>query len=398
MRLLLVVRLGADRNGAPRPYEQDRCQPRYSPGKDLRPKGAAGVPRRGRHIECGHGPPDRAGDRRLPSPAQGRRGAPAGDRGALPRPGPGRPADLRGPRVVPLPAAQPGLPGGLRADPRGVPGHLPRHREGRGAPRGGPLGPRRRDPGGARAGADRSRVRPQLADLAAGLVRHHQRLSVRRAERGEPGGDRLRRGARRSLPGAADRAAVPGAVPAEALPLPRGDAEDARRLLPRGRRHGGEAADRHRGLRGRADPDRAPPLPRLLRVAGLPVPGLRSAASHLRGRAAAPRRPRDRHRVQAAPGERVPRAHHRAAAPPPGREGPGGHAGEPVPLQAHPQEGHLCRADRRRAPAAVHSRRARRHRRPRPLDAARRSKGGPRATDARSISSPTSAATATGSS
>ena len=55
--------------------------------------------------------------------------------------------------------------------------------------------------------------------------------------------------------------------------------------------------------------------------------------------------------------------------------GPGGHAGEPVPLQAHPQEGHLRGADRRRAPAAVHSRRARRHRRPRALDPARRSKG-----------------------
>ena len=101
-------------------------------------------------------------------------------------------------------------------------GHLRRHREGGGAPRRGPLGPRRRHPRGARAGPHRSRVRPQLADLAAGLVRHHQRLPVRRAERGEPGGDRLRRGARRSLPGAADRAAVPGAVSAEALPLPRG--------------------------------------------------------------------------------------------------------------------------------------------------------------------------------
>ena len=102
---------------------------------------------------------------------------------------------------------------------------------------------------------------------------------------------------------------------AAALPRARAPPRDAPRLLPRGRGQGREAHDRDRGLRGRPHPHRAPHVPRVLRGERLPVGGLRPAPPHLRGRAAAPRGARHRHRLQAAARERAPGADRPAARP-----------------------------------------------------------------------------------
>ena len=101
-----------------------------------------------------------------------------------------------------------------------------------------------------------------------------------------------------------------------------------------------------------------------------------------------------RHRLQAPARQRVPGAHRRAAAVPAGGERPGGHDGEPVPLQAHPQEGHLRGADRRRAAAPLHRGGARRHRGSRAVDAPRGRRARSPPGEARSTCRPSSARTA----
>ena len=114
---------------------------------------------------------------------------------------------------------------------------------------------------------DRPRLRAQLAHLAARLVHHHQRLPVRGAERGEPGRHRLQRGAGRRLPGAADRAAFQEQWTLRRFQARERAAGDAASTAT-ARRGGRERAPdhRHRGLRGRAHPHRAPPVPRVLRA------------------------------------------------------------------------------------------------------------------------------------
>ena len=84
------------------------------------------------------------------------------------------------------------------------------------------------------------------------------------------------------------------------------------------------------------------------RVPGLPLVRLRPARARLRARLPAPRGAGHRHRLQAAAGERAARAARAARRAARGGEGRRGRGGEPVPLQADPQEGHLRRADRRR--------------------------------------------------
>ena len=152
-------------------------------------------------------------------------------------------------------------------------------------------------------------LQAQLAHLAPRFLRDHVGLPVRGAERGEPGRDRLRRGPGGRLPRSPYREEVPGALRPAPLPRARARAGDAGGLLPRGGRARGAATHRHRGLRGRAHPHGALPLPGVLRVARVSVARLRSPRAHLRGRRAALRGPADRHRIQAAPGERVPGAH-----------------------------------------------------------------------------------------
>src|SRR6202022_2357476 len=122
--------------------------------------------------------------------------------------------------AVSLPEAELRLPRGLRAGPRCVSWHHARDREGGIGPGRGALGPRGPHAAGARADGDRPRLSALLAHLAPGCVPHAVRLPVRGAERREPRGDGLRRGADRPLPGPAGPPEIPGALDGAAIPRP----------------------------------------------------------------------------------------------------------------------------------------------------------------------------------
>ena len=209
------------------------------------------------------------------------------------------------------------------------------------------------------------RDRPRLSALLA-----HRRASTRSSPPSRyqfvelnaetPGGHRLRRGPGRHLPRAAHREEVPGALYAAALPGPR--ARCSRRSSP---------ATARRGARTRTptiaivDYEEVPTrtehhlFREFFEAQGCPSLVCDPRHLTLRGRPAAPRRPRDRHRLQAAARERVPGAHRPAASR--CSQAAKDRAvvdREPVPLQAHPQEGHLRGADRRRAAAALHATRS----------------------------------------
>ena len=211
------------------------------------------------------------------------------------------------------------------------------------------LGPRGPAPGGARAGGHRPRLPTQLAHLAPRLLRHPHLVPVRGAERGEPGRHRLQRGAGRHLPGAAADAEVPGASSRCAASTPGSGC--CRRCSSATAR--------------RAAAPNTPPSPSWTTKTCPPAPSTTSSATSSRRAATRPScaiRATSRSRTGALRYEgraidivykrllvnelieRQRRAGRAAGGGAPAR----GHHREPVPLQAHPQEGHLRRAHRRR--------------------------------------------------
>ena len=204
---------------------------------------------------------------------------------------------------------------------------------------------------------DRPRLRAQLPHLAPGLVHHDVRLPVRRAERGEPGRHRVRRGADGRVPGAAHRAALPGEVDAARASRP------ARRLLK-------TLVDCYREAGGREEH----PVIAIVDYEDVPT----RTEHHMfrdffseRGYPAFVCDPRDLTyedgalRFEGRPIdivykrllvnellERIDQLQALSA----GGARAAGHDREPVPLQAHPQEGDLRGADRRVAADAASTR------------------------------------------
>ena len=196
--------------------------------------------------------------------------------------------------------------------------------------------------------------RRSVAARAARLVPDALELPVRRAQRRDAGRRLLRRGPRRGCSSSSRCVQpLPGALAAAALPHT-GDG-CSRRCSRCYREAGGreqQPDDRRRRLRGRADARRAPHgAPRVLRVARLPLASSATRASSIyeRGRLRHEGRAIDIVYKRLLVNELLERARGARRAADRRRARRRGGDRQPVPLQAHPQEGDLRGAHRRRA-------------------------------------------------